>query len=510
MSSLAAVGLGFVWRVWHVKLSRIGIAFLVAALGTAAFSASMSSAGGVAAYQKPTWWNKGQALLASASLPPCGTSSGNFSESPNVDISNEATPQSETSIAINPANPSQIVGGSNEIFCLPMRGYFSTSGGTSGSWQAVNLPLPPALTTNGQDFGSDPGVAWDTLGNVYYSYIVVFFNRFFSSIQGTEMAVARSSDHGQTWTPTYFNQNVGTGKFNDKPMITVDTNPSSLNFNTVYVAWDNASFNQGKSSNNDVILVSHSTDHGATFSAPVEASPSQGGQAAVIGADPFVAPDGTLFVAWTDAINPAIRIAASINGGKSFGVTHKIADTRAIFQTLPPAQASRGALIYPACGADSGGRLYCSWTDANAAGFTRLFEARSADAGLTWTTQSIDDATVANDQFNQWLAVDPITGNIVLSWYDTRNDPIGTGRVSTEVFFTESTDHGATFTPSQQVATAPTDETVAGADLGNQYGDYEGIAAFNGIAQPIWTDRRQSIANVTGLDEEIFTEAIKE
>src|SRR5438045_7552293 len=126
-----------------------------------------------------------------------------------------------------------------------MRGYFTSNG--CKRWGAVDLPLPPAATTNGTDFGSDPCVSFDTRGNVYYSYIVVFFNRSFTSIQGTEMAVARSSDHGQTWTPNYFNQNAGTGKFNDKPMITVDTNPSSPHFNTGHDAGDNASLNQGKS-----------------------------------------------------------------------------------------------------------------------------------------------------------------------------------------------------------------------------------------------------------------------
>ncbi|HEV2372699.1 MAG TPA: hypothetical protein VGS19_11060, partial [Streptosporangiaceae bacterium] len=63
--------------------------------------------------------------------------------------------------------------------------------------------------TNGTDFGSDPSVAWDTHGNVFYAYIVVFFSHgFFSphgkAINGTELAVARSSDGGQTWTSTFF------------------------------------------------------------------------------------------------------------------------------------------------------------------------------------------------------------------------------------------------------------------------------------------------------------------
>src|SRR5260370_6958202 len=159
-------------------------------------------------YQHPTWWTKYERLLNQTTLPPCGRWSGNFAEGRNVDRSNEARPQSETSIAINPSSSSQVVAGSNEIFCLPMRGYFSIQSGKSGSWHAVDLPLPPPLTTNGQDFGSDPGVAWDALGNVYYSYIVVFFNRFFSSIQGTEMADARSRDHGQTRTATFFNLNA--------------------------------------------------------------------------------------------------------------------------------------------------------------------------------------------------------------------------------------------------------------------------------------------------------------
>jgi hypothetical protein len=458
-------------------------------------------------FQHPTWWNKYQVLVNQTALPPCGTSSGNFSQGSNVDMSNEATPQSETSIAIDPTKPSVIVGGSNEIVCDPMRGYFSSNGGKS--WGAVDLPLPPPLSTNGQDFGSDPGVAWDTLGNVYYSYIVVFFNRTFTGVQGSEMAVARSSDLGHTWTATFFNLNSGNGKFNDKPMIAVDTNPNSPHLNTVYVAWDNASPRNGKSSDNDVVLVSSSTDHGLTFSGPVAASPSQGGPAAVIGADPFVAPDGTLYVAWQDSINPAIRESSSSDGGATFGSTHLIADTLAVFQVNPPAQALRGALIYPACGADLRGRLYCSWTDETPSNGMDVFVSHSTD-GIHWSSavRVNDDRTgVANDQFNQWLAVDPSNGAIVLSWNDTRNDP---SRVSTDIFFAESLTGGASFSTNLRVTNASTNESCCGADLGNQYGDYEGISAFNGTVRPIWTDRRASVAAIAGLDEEIFTQALSD
>jgi hypothetical protein len=483
-----------------------GFAIAGAMLATVPAGASASSP-----YQHPTWWSKYERLLNQTALPPCGTSSGNFSQAPNIDMSNEATPQSETTIAIDPTQPSIVVGGSNEIVCDPMRGYFSSDGGKS--WGAVDLPLPPPLSTNGQDFGSDPGVAWDTLGNVYYSYIVVFFNPTFSGVQGSEMAVARSQDFGRSWKATFFNLNSGNGKFNDKPMLTVDTKPGSPHVNTLYVAWDNASPRNGKSSDNDVVLVSSSTDHGVTFSAPVAASPGQGGPAAVIGADPFVAPDGTLYVAWQDSVNPAIRESSSRDGGATFGPAHLIADTLAVFQVLPPAQALRGALIYPACAADPSaafpGRLYCSWSDQTATNGMDVFVSHSDD-GATWSppVRVNDDATgVANDQFNQWLAVDPSNGALVVSWNDSRNDAT---HLSTDIFMAISRNGGASFSANLQVTNAPTNETCCGADLGNQYGDYEGISAFDGVVRPIWTDRRASVAAVPGLDEEVFTEAVKE
>jgi hypothetical protein len=493
-----------------VKLSRIGIGLLIALLSSVAFAAS-PSAGGSSPYQLPTWWNKAQWFLNNDPALPCSQPGGDFSQSPNIDISNELTPQSETSIAINPANPTQIVGGSNEIVCLPMRAYASGDRGIQRSWNASFIPLPPPLTTNGQDFGSDPGVAWDTKGHVYYSYIVVFFNRTFHAVQGSEMAVARSDDGGLTWpVQTFFNLNVGNGKFNDKPMITVDTNPGTGQ-DTVYVAWDNASPRNGKSSDNDVILVSSSTDGGQTFSTPVQASPSQGGPAAVIGADPFVGPDHTLYVAWQDAVNPAIRVASSKDGGSTFGPANLISNTRAVFQVVPPAQNVRGALIYPACAADSSGglnrgRLYCSWSDTTTTNQMRVFISQSDTAGVFWSAPAVvSDPGVTADQFNQWLAVDPTSGTAVLSWYDTRNDQ---SRAATDVFLANLTSTGFV---SRRVTNAMTNETCCGAQLHDQYGDYEGISVFGGVVQPIWTDRRERTdPNVpSNLDEEIFTETIR-
>jgi len=75
----------------------------------------------------------------------------------------------------------------------------------------------------------------------------------------------------------------------------------------------------------------------------------------------------------------------------------------------------------------------------------------------------------------------------------------------TDIFLSRSTDGGLSFGKNVQVTTAPTNETCCGADLGNQYGDYEGIAAMDGSIHPVWTDRR---AVVAPLDEEIFTATV--
>jgi hypothetical protein len=459
-------------------------------------------------YNLPTWWAKYQTVSAKGFAPPAPSGpTQRVTVGANVDMSNEPGPQSETSIAIDPSSPSRLVGGSNEIIRLPMRGYFSSDSGAS--WGAVDLPLPPPRVNNGIDFGSDPGVAWDTRGNAYYSYIIVFFSggQGKNNINGTEMAVARSSDGGKTWTATFFDQQTGKGQFDDKPMIAVDTNPSSRFRDTIYVAWDNSN---GSSSSGNNLLVSHSSDGGVTFSAPVAASDTSGGPKSVIGADPFVGPDGTLYVAWHDVHNNLIAESSSTDGGVTFGPTHTIAATQAAFDVGVPAQASRRALVYPACGADTSagahsGTLYCSWMDQTAANGTDIFVARSTDGGASWSApvRANDDPTgVANDQFNQWLAVDPVTGTVDLSWNDTRNDPT---HLSTDIFYTRSTDGGQTFAANVQVTTAPTNETVAGSDLGNQYGDYEGIAARGGIVHPVWTDRR---ASNTALREEVFTATI--
>jgi hypothetical protein len=463
---------------------------------------------------KPTWWSKYQHLAAGG--PDTCTGSAGIKVGPNVDVSNECGPQSETFVTIDPSHPNVLAAGSNEIFRLPMRGYFSSDGGTT--WGGVDLPLPTAKG-NGFNFGSDPSLAFDTLGNVFYTYIVVYVGNG-KGINGTALGVARSSDGGRTYPQfTIAALDGGTNHFNDKPMIAVDSNASSPFRDSVYVAWDAAT---GGSASGGVRFA-RSVDHGATFAVTRVDDPR--GQGRAIGAVPFVGPNGEVYAAWNDFGANTIAFNRSLDGGVTWELPRVISAKRIPFDIGIPAEFSRGALVYPACASDrsSGvhrGRLVCSWMDLNAAGNTDILASFSDDGGATWSAAApVTDAIAGVDRFNHWLAVDPITGDVNVSFYDTRNDTTGS-RFMTDIYFSQSRDGGASWLANVRVTDVSSNEHDCGGvfpcraiDYGNQTGDYAGLASFGGVSYPIWTDSRNQLNTLpgcrTGLAmEEVFTATV--
>ena len=467
----------------------------------------------------PTWWSKYQFIRDNGGdASPLSTTSVTIGS--NVDVSNECGPQSETFITINPNKPKILAAGSNEIFRLPMRGYFSTNGGAS--WGGVDLPLPPAKGANGTDFGSDPTLAFDTQGNVFYGYIVVFFGSG-NGINGTQMAVAKSTDGGKTYpSVTFFSFENGTNHFNDKPMITADTNGASPFRDNVYIAWDAAS----GGSIGGGIRVAVSSDHGASFSVARADDPSGPGQS--IGASPAVGPNGEVYVAWNDYVANAIIFNRSFDGGRNWNVPVTISAKTLPFALNIPAEFNRGALVYPSLDVDRSngphrGRVYCSWMDFTPANVTDIFLSYSDDNGAHWSTPSrvTDQFVFKVDRFNHWMSVDPITGDVSVAFYDTRNDTTG-ARYQTDYYLARSTDGGLTFPGADvRVSNVSSNEhdcnglfPCDGINYGNQQGDYEGLVSFGGVSYPIWTDSRRQLDAASGcrrplLMEEVFTAKVK-
>jgi hypothetical protein len=467
----------------------------------------------------PLWWAKYQTLLQHGANASAGNTVSTPAVGSNIDVSNECGPQSETYVTLNTLNPQALAGGSNEIFRLPMRGYSSLDGGKN--WTGVDLPLPPAIG-NGIDFGSDPSLAYDTRGNLFYSYIVVFFGNG-NGVNGTEMAVARSTDGGGTYpSANFFSFSSGQDHFNDKPMIAADTNLNSPYRDNVYVAWDAAS---GGSSSGG-IRFARSTDHGASFSVSRIDNPRGPGK--VIAAVPFVGPNGEVYTAWNDIGANTITINRSLDGGVTFGTPTVVAQKKLAYDIAIPAISFRGALVYPACDADrsSGphrGRLYCTWMDFAANGVnTDIYSAFSDDRGSTWSSRRrvTDGLSGSVDRFYPWLSVDAVTGTVNISFYDTRNDTTGQ-RYMTDIYFTRSTDGVTWLSPNTRVTSASSNEHDCNGtfpcnaiDYGNQYGDYAGLVSFNGYSHPFWTDSRNQLNAAPGCKtslamEEVFTATIR-
>jgi len=335
------------------------------------------------------------------------------------------------------------------------------------------------------------------------------------------MGVARSSDGGRTYPQfTVFDAAGGSDHFNDKPIITADTNLGSPFRDSVYIAWDAAT---GGSSSGGVRLA-RSTDHGVTFTSTRIDDPR--GQGRAIGAVPFVGPGGELYVAWNDYRANTIVVNRSMDGGVTWDVPRTVATKRLPFDIAIPAEFSRAALVYPACDADrSGGphsgRLYCSWMDLMASGNTDILAAFSDDRGATWSAPApVTDQLAGVDRFNHWLSVDPVTGDVNVSFYDTRNDTTGQ-RFMTDIYFAQSRTGGASWlSPNLRVSSVSSNEhdcggvfPCVGINYGNQQGDYAGLASFAGVSHAIWTDSRNQLDARTGCRtglamEEVYTATI--
>jgi hypothetical protein len=316
-----------------------------------------------------------------------------------------------------------------------------------------------------------------------------------------------------------FSVEGGSGHFNDKPMITTDTNAASRFRDSVYIAWDAAT---GGSTGGGVRLA-RSVDHGATFTIARVDDPRGPGRA--IGAVPFVGPNGEVYVSWNDYAANTIAFSRSLDGGVTWEPQRVISAKRLPFDIAIPAEFSRGALVYPACDTDRStgahrGRLYCSWMDLNAAGNTDILATYSDDEGTTWAAPAPGtDAVSGVDRFNHWLSVDPVTGDVNMSFYDTRNDTTGS-RFMTDVYFSQSRTGGVSWLPNVRVTDVSSNEhdcngvfPCAGINYGNQQGDYEGLVSFGGISYAIWTDSRRQLAALpgcrTGLAmEEVFSASI--
>ena len=210
-------------------------------------------------------------------------------------------------LAINPANPRNLVGGSKFFtdsarYRFQIGTYTSFDGGCAWTDNGVLPGFPPSETT------SDVTIAFGPDNLVYVAVL------YTDNARDSGIAVSTSTDGGKTFGQPVrvFDDLTGT-VFSDKPWLTLDMS-SGPHRGSVYVVW---SYDFGGSCGfenacKQGVGFARSTDGGGTFSAarqvegaaPFCTNPAPGRSPddrtcdAALGAVPAVLPDGTLAVAY--------------------------------------------------------------------------------------------------------------------------------------------------------------------------------------------------------------------
>lgn len=386
----------------------------------------------------------------------------------------------EPSIAINPANRSQVVA------AYQVNASVAYSGDAGEHWTLAHGTAPANYGTSG-----DVSVAYDSRGHAILCYIA--FDKLGTPEYWAHNAtrngvfIRRSLDGGKRWERNAVAVDEQATRpvtpFEDKPNIVADDNPKSPNAGNLYVGWTEFSLTK------TIILFSRSADGGATWSKPLEISTHEGlprdDNGAVEGFSGAAAPDGTLYAVWADG--DFIVLTASHDGGRTFDPSRTILDVAPSYFKVENVERANG---FPQIGIDPrSGRIFVTWSDYRN-GDVDVLCAHSSDRSATWSSAvRVNDDPVHNgtDQFFQWLAVDPSDGSANVIFYDRRTDPNNKRPI---VVLARSTDGGKTFRNYAWTTQSfdPRDDFI---------GDYTGIAALDGRVYGVWTSRagaRQSPA----------------
>ncbi len=411
----------------------------------------------------------------------------------NVAVSNARGPQSEVSIAVDPRGNGVLVAGSNSAPERTTRAYGSMDGGASWS-SAPGPPLPPGSPRGSA--AADPTVAVDRSGRQYFAFLRLGKRR-------AVFVASRTGPEARWVTPRNPISEPPQSAIEDKPMVAVDTSPSSPHLGRVHVAWVR------RSTFSIRILVSHSDDGGSSWSPPVAVNDND-----TLAEFPALAtgPGGELYLAWAELTR--ITADLSVDGGTTFGPDAPVAHVQPASRTvcrLIPAQPANCMQHNPILSVDTSagprsGRVYVTFGNPTGAGTWDVYAAAfDRDLQPLLDTPVIvhpPDGSRPGDQFWPASAVDPGTGRLWICFYDTRADR---SRRRAAFTCTASADGGAAWAQPVRVASVASNEAQPNANV-RGYGDYQGLAVLDGVAHPAWTDSRR----LRAVNEEIYTAALEE
>ncbi len=424
-------------------------------------------------------------------------------------------PQSETSIAVDPANPDHILGAYNDakyFFCpyLPLdcgsnvptsiSGFTTSTDGGNTVGKSSEIPNPDLTYAYLVAYG-DPSVAPTVDGNFFYASLAINpFNRAFGngviiSKSNPELFNPAISCNTPASNPTsnpcwktvfiYGSASFPVSSLEDKDRISVDHNLSSPYYGSVYIGWDHF-YNTGQSAS----YLARCDDNLATCTML-----SGGNQPALSGTDQFaswttptVDKNGNIHVAWCNfgtstTFGPVnCRTTTSTPGGTNFTTPINIlsymgtgtdlpTDTVVLGWATEQYRTAPGLISITADPSPKTDNLYFTTTVCTAGhyyaptrpapllapdnpgdcGQSAIILSKSTDNGQTWSNPTTLSHPAVNDQ--PYVTVDTQTGTLHIVYYTTQYDPFN-HRI--DVVTSTSNNAGRTFT--QQRLTSVSNE----------------------------------------------------
>jgi hypothetical protein len=414
------------------------------------------------------------ATLATAAAPPL-----------NFNVTAMPGNEAEDAIAVNPSNPSNVVAMST----LPdvpagLAVGVSFDGGQTWARRVIGTAGDPL-----GEICCDEQLAWDRFGNLWMTYLV--------NTNG-HVLVALSTNGGVSFTKV---ADVVTN--GDQPSIAVGQNS----------VWISYTFFPGAQIQAFGAPITGLGQFGS-FTAPENVpSPHSNGDYG----DTAVGPAGQAMVTYQNATNGQggtnIYTAVDPDGLGPAGFTpgslaanSRVAHSHVGGFDYIPAQPDRSVdaeanLAWDRSGGAHTGRVYLIWTQEtpNESDNTDIMLQHSDDNGATWSAAvKLNDDLTTNSQYNPAIALDQSSGDVAVSWYDTRNDLGSGGSGDTDgipnddfqIWATYSTNGGATFAPNFRVSQGTSNAIDANSFF--DVGDYTHAAFVAGSFWPAWSDNSNS------------------
>ena len=481
---------------------------------------------------------------ASAGVAICSTQTSGAANV-NTDCNDKGTvgPHNETSIAVNPTNASNLVGGVNDYQLklnpdghvsesILSRAHVSFDGGRTWSMYGV-------FSSSTYQATGDPSIAFDASGHAYYGTLGF---RFVSktNAQNPDVLVSNSGDGGKSWKEVRVASGSGVatsvGDLLDKEYV------AAWGAGNAIVTFGDFKLGQKGSLISSSIFSSVTHDFGAHWTAPVVIS---GTDSQAFVSTPAVTADGHILVSYLNTRNLSngrddIRVVeVSPASGRPLASPSTIASEIVDGFTDYPVEFGRQtyqdsvfrtwAAGDLAADPTNGQHLAMIWSDMrnsatpapadpySATTNSDVIVSQSFDRGATWSPATA--IALDGDQFMPWGAYDT-TGRLRIGYFDRSVD--GANHAYGYSLATE-TSAGSLAFGETTISTASSDPTkndrwFSGTTVNAAFphptaflGDYSNIAALpGGGVAAYWTDMRNTVTfgTRTGAAEDAYFAAV--